>query len=131
MKGIFTSHLKKTKGKLLHSKIGEEAKYKEFVNSLPENTIIDVYMEVNIGTGTLGQLAKVHKCIRVLALDLGYTFEDVKLLVKEKAGLVHKRTIEGKEYLDWKSFGNCSSDDLNLAIQACIEIGDTVGSNLR
>lgn len=131
MDGIFNSYLKKKDGKLIHTKTGEEAKYLEFVKHIPEDTIIDVFMEVNTGTGTLAQLAKVHKCIRVLANDIGYTFEEVKILVKERAGLVTMRTIEGKEYMDWKSFGNASRDDLNLAIQACIEIGDEVGSNLR
>ena len=131
MKGIFNSYLKKKDGKLIHTKTGEEARYKEFVDSIDEDTVVDVFMEVNTGTGTLAQLAKVHKCIRVLASDIGYTFDEVKMLVKDRAGLVTSRTIEGKEYMDWKSFGNCSMEDLNLAIQACIEIGDEVGSNLR
>ena len=94
-------------------------------------TLADKPIEVNTGTGTLAQLAKVHKCIRVLASDIGYTFDEIKLLVKDRAGLVTRRAIKGKEYMDWKSFGNCSREDLNLAIQACIEIGDDVGSNLR
>jgi len=131
MKGIFNSYLKKQDGKLIHTKTGEEAKYKEFVNSVDEGTVVDVFMEVNTGTGTLAQLAKVHKCIRVLASDIGYTFDEIKLLVKDRAGLVTRRSVKDKEYMDWKSFGNCSSEELNLAIQACIEIGDEVGSNLR
>lgn len=131
MEGIFNSYLKKKDGKLIYTKTGEEAKYEEFVKSVPDNAVVDVLFEINEGTGTLAQLAKVHKCIRVLAQDLGYTFEEVKLLIKDRAGLVTKRTIENKVYFDWKSFGNCSMEDLNLAIQACIELGDEVGSNLR
>jgi hypothetical protein len=131
MDGIFTSTFRKKDKKLILSKIGEKAKYEAFVENLPEGAVVDVYMEINTNSGSLAQLAKVHKCIRVLANDLGYNFEDMKMLVKDKAGLVTKRTVEGKQYMDWKSFGNCSKEDLNLAIQACIEIGDHVGSNLR
>lgn len=131
MEGVFNSYLKKKDGKLIHTKSGEEARYQEFLKRIPEGTVVDVFMEVNTGTGTLGQLAKVHKCIRILANDLGYTFEEMKLLIKDRAGLFVKRTIDGKDYSDWKSFGSSSSDDLNLAIQACIELGDEVGVNLR
>lgn len=131
MNGLFNSYLKKKDGRLIHTKTGEEARYREFVDSIPEDTVVDVFMEVNEGTGSLGQLAKVHKCIRILADDLGYTFEEMKLVIKDRAGLFVKRSIDGKDYFDWKSFGSCSKEDLNLAIQACIELGDEMGINLR
>ena len=50
----------------------------------------------------------------------------MKLLVKDKAGLCIAREVSGKEYFLAKSFGECSKEELNLAIQACIEIGEDV-----
>jgi hypothetical protein len=131
MRGIFEGKLTKKDGKVIYKSTNTKSKYKNFINDLKEGQVINVYMEATNGDGTLAQLAKVHKCIRVLASDLGYSFEDVKLLVKDKAGLVIKRNVNNKTYNDWKSFADCSLEELNLAIQASIELGDFVGSNLR
>ena len=62
-----------------------------------------------------------------LANDLGYSFSEMKLLIKRKAGLCFNKN--GTEYC--KSFGDCSKEELNSVIQEIIELGDEVGSNLR
>ena len=70
---------------------------------------------------------RIHVMIRELASTLGYTFEEMKLLIKRKAGLC---IVKNKsEYC--KSFAECDKDELNLTIQALIDIGDETGSNLR
>lgn len=141
--GILSVSLKKSGGKLVHIRTSDEAKYKEFVQALEEGTQVDLFMEVNSADNTLLQLAKVHKCIREIAKHTGNSFDDIKMVVKDKAGLVITRKVtvlstidpdaghKEKVYMDWKSFGKISRDDLNLAIQACIELGDQVGLNLR
>ena len=131
MRGIFEGKLVKRDGKMIYKQGKNRELYKKFVEELKEGQTINVYMEATSGNGTLAQLAKVHKCIRVLANDIGYSFEDVKFLVKDKAGLVIKRNVGENTYNDWKSFADCSVEELNLAIQACIDLGDFVGSNLR
>jgi len=131
MDGIFNASLQKTGEKLIYKNVADENKYKEFVSKLDEGEMVEIFMEVNTGTGTLPQLAKVHKCIRVLSNHLGHDFEDMKIYIKDRAGLVINRKILGKEYFDWKSFADCSSEDLNLAIQACITMGDEFKLNLR
>jgi hypothetical protein len=131
MDGIFNSSLKKTGDKLIHIKSGDETRYKEFVKALEQGTELDIFLEIASGDGTLAQLAKVHKCIRIIASHTGTSFEDMKMVIKDRSGLVTKRTVLGKEYMDWKSFGKISRDDLNLAIQACIDLGDGFRLNLR
>ena len=131
MDGIFSTKLKKVGDQLVHVKTGDEIRYKEFIKEIEAGTQLDLFMEIDSGDGTVAQLAKVHKCIRVLANHTGHTFEEMKLAVKDLSGLVTKRTVLGREYLDWKSFGDLSRDDLNLAIQACVELGDQMGLNLR
>lgn len=140
--GIYSSSLKKNAdGKMNHIRLADEAKYKEFIQALEVGDQVDMYMEINSADNTLLQLAKVHKCIRELAKHTGNSFDDIKMVVKDKAGLVIKREIsvlstkdpglQKKVYMDWKSFGKISRDDLGLAIQACIDLGDLVGINLR
>lgn len=100
-----------------------QARLREFVKTLEEGQELSVTYEVVNSTGSYGQLAKVHKCIRELAGFTGDTFEDMKLQVKIRSGLCTGN--------DCKSFADCSTDELSLAIQAAIEIGDLVGFNLH
>jgi hypothetical protein len=51
----------------------------------------------------------------------------MKLQAKRKTGLCW--VSNGQEYC--KSFKDCSKSELNLVIQALIEMGDFAGSNLR
>lgn len=121
----------KKENKLIFTTDTEQTLYKKFIEELPDKTLCTMYIEAEGKKASVPQYAKVHKCIRVLANDLGYTFDEMKLLIKDKAGLSVERKIDDKIYHEWKSFADCSVEDLNLAIQACIEIGDEVGSNLR
>ncbi len=97
-----------------------------FVSDIPDGTIVEFFFEVQHDDGTLPQLAKLHAMIRELALHVGEPFSDMKLLVKDKAGLCLAREVSGKEYFLAKSFGECSREELSLAIQAAIDIGISV-----
>ena len=99
----------------------------EFVKTLKPGTIIDVYYsaELDPNEKTLGQLAKVDVLKKQLAKDIGYTPLEMKNLVKHTAGL---HELDDEEKL--KSFSDCTKTELTNAIQACIEIGNTVGSNI-
>jgi hypothetical protein len=70
-----------------------------------------MYLDLASADHSALQLAKVHACIRELAKESGYTFDEMKLLIKHNSGL------EGK------SFKDCSKDQLMLAIESCIQIG--------
>jgi hypothetical protein len=97
-----------------------------FASNLPEGSIIECFYELQHDDGTLPQLAKLHVLIRQLASHIGETVENMKLLVKDRAGLCIAREVAGKEYFLAKSFGECSKEELSLAIQAAIEIGEEV-----
>ena len=68
--------------------------------------------------------------IKELATHIRETAENMKLLIKDRAGLCIAREVSGKEYFLAKSFGECSKDELSLAIQAAIEIGEEVNFHL-
>jgi hypothetical protein len=103
--------------------IEDAAKYFQLEKDLAEGEIVEVYITkiVNEDDKTSGQLAKVHACIRELARETGHTFEEMKEIVKEKAGLYDPAS---KEY---KSFADCDKKELSDAIQTCIELGAIIG----
>jgi len=104
-----------------------ETKYNNFLKNQPEGVRIELFIGVQDGKGSNPQLARIHAMIREIANELGYTFEEIKLQVKRKAGLCFmKNNVEF-----CKSFAKCDKEELNLAIQAAMEIGDFGGMQLR
>ena len=101
--------------------------YTLFQACLEEGVYIDVYMEVNDPNGTLAQLAKLHAMIRDLAAHTGETFNDMKLYVKDRAGLVTREAND----IHIKSFKDCSKLELSLAIQACIGLGEEINCRVQ
>lgn len=128
---IMHAHLVKRGGKLIHVKPSAATQYDEYVKNLEEGQQVDFFMDANVDDGTLAQLAKVHACIKALAKEIGNTFEDQKIDVKRAAGLCVKKEINGDMYMICKSFSKCSKDELSLAIQALIQMGDAVNINFR
>jgi len=106
-------------------------KYKLFLATLETNQKIEIFMEANEDNGTVPQLAKIHVCIRELAKEIGYSFEDMKLEVKRQAGLCVKKELNGEVFMICKSLSDCSKDELGLAIEAINQIGETVGINFH
>ena len=127
---LVTKYVKK-KGLLEFQSLAASKKFEIFVSNIPENTIVECFYEVQHDDGTLPQLAKIHAMIKELSTFTGETVENMKLLVKDKAGLCIVREVSGKEYFLAKSFGDCSKDELSLAIQALIEIGQSIDYPLQ
>jgi hypothetical protein len=127
---MYTSKLKKVNGKLTQPD-KNKILFEQFVKSLPEGTEVEMFMNIVTDNGSLAQISKVHTCIRVLAQESGYTFEEMKLLVKQRSGLCLV-FIEGEISQEiCKSFGECTKEELSMAIQACIEIGEIYNINLE
>lgn len=116
---MHTGKFIKKNGKLIFASPQDKLAYEIFVDKLQEGDKVDMFVELHGPDHSKAQLAKVHACIRELAKESGYTFEEMKLVIKEQAGLAGK------------SFGECSKSDLMLAIEACIQIGrDNYNINL-
>ena len=108
---MYSGKLIKKDGKLIYHEPTDKLGYAVFVSKLKDGQVVDMYLDLADADHSKAQLAKVHACIRELAKESGYTFEEMKLVIKEQAGLAGK------------SFGECSKSDLMLAIEACIQIG--------
>ena len=109
----------------------DTVKHDGFLNGLEQGQIVDAFYDANKDDGTLAQLAKVHACIRQIAIDIGDNFEDLKFEVKKMSGLCVAKEINGEKFLVCKSFSKCSKEELGLVIETIIQIGDTVGINFR
>jgi hypothetical protein len=127
MKNNFFSIMKKVGNELTHTINAKGKLYDTWVKELPEGTKVEIFVSIAGEDGTNAQLAKIHAMIRELANEVGHTFQEMKLETKRKAGLCFVR--DKQEYC--KSFKDCSKQELNLVIQALIEIGDFTGVNLR
>jgi hypothetical protein len=110
-------------GEFKPSNAFQQTKFSLFLSELNDNEEFEITYESIESNHSYAQLSKVHKVIRELALYTGVTFEEMKELVKQRAGLCSNTAL--------KSFADCSKDELSLAIQACIEIGDDVGFSLH
>jgi hypothetical protein len=109
----------KKEGKLTYLDEKSKLAYMIYSAKLTEGQVVEMYLDLADADHSKAQLAKVHACIRELAKESGYTFEEMKDLIKDASGL------------KGKSFAEASKDDLMLAIEACIQIGrDTYNINL-
>lgn len=126
----YTGKYKKERGELKPLSIPNARQLEAFISHIPDGQIVECFYEVQHDDGTLPQLAKLHVMIKQLATHIGETAENMKLLIKDRAGLCIAREVSGKEYFLAKSFGECSKEELSLAIQAALEIGQEVNCYL-
>lgn len=85
-----------------------------------ESGNVELYISVSDGSGTLGQLSRIHAMIRQIAIETGSPFTDIKNIVKERSGF---ENVSLGDNLDYK--------DLDFIIKQIYELGDFVGVNLR
>jgi hypothetical protein len=108
---MFSGKFIKKDGKLTYASPQDKLAYDMFLSKLEDGQIVDMYIDLASADHSKAQLAKVHACIRELAKESGYTFDEMKIVVKQASGL------------EDKSFAECSKEQIMLAIEACIQIG--------
>ena len=116
--------LKMENGTLVPKRDIDKYSLRNYVANVEEGATIQVTYEEQSTDGTYAQISKLQACTRELSKFLGYTHEEVKDIVKHKANLY---SPEG----DFKSFADCSKEELSLAIQAALELGEQVDFPLQ
>lgn len=124
---IFSTKLVKDDDKMKYRSPAERSLYDEFIKALVNGQKVTMFLEAHDNSKTLSQLAKVHACIREIAIEQGDSFKEVKKEVKRNAGLYTE--FKGMAYE--KSFEDCSIGEMTLVVEAIIEIGDFIGINFR
>jgi len=123
MTGYFNGKMRKKRGRLEFISLALSKQFELFVSKVEEGQIVEFFYEATHDDGTLPQLAKIHAMLKTLSIHTGISVEDLKLMIKDQAGLCLAREVSGKEYFLAKSFGDCSKEELSLAIQAAIDLG--------
>lgn len=104
--------------------------YESFIRGIKPGTKVEVYMNLmEENDRSLGQLSKIHAMCRRLATHTGESLEEVKRMVKIKAGL-YRVTGTSDHQIELLSFGEASKDQISFAIQSCMEMGVIVGADL-
>jgi hypothetical protein len=98
-------------------------KQKAFIEQLKEGDKVEVTYEVIRSSVSYAQLSKLHKCIRIIAGHTGHSFDEIKEIVKMKTGLY-------TEANKFKSFADLSKDEVSLAINTVMELGQELGLSL-
>jgi hypothetical protein len=111
--------LKMENGTLVPKRDVDKYALRNYVLNVEEGAVIQVTYEELSTDGTYAQISKLQACTRELSKFLGYTHEEVKDIVKHKANLY---TPEG----ELKSFAQCSKEELSLAIQSALDLGEQV-----
>ena len=124
---VLSLQLVKKDGKLIHKTTAVSQQYKDFMANLEEGQVVDVFFDANKKGGTYAQLSKIHVCIRELAKETGYSFDEMKERVKEHAGL----QWHNNEGVFTKSFAEASTEELGLVIESINELGEMVGINFH
>jgi hypothetical protein len=119
---MFSSILTKKDSKLGYSNKRDKLLYDLFLDKIKDGEEVEIFMCIKGKKGSPAQIAKIHASIRELAGELGFSFDDMKLIVKQKAGLCYEVEDEGTKRVMCKSFGDCSNTELTLAIEACNDI---------
>jgi hypothetical protein len=96
------------------------------------NKICFMYMSVetegNEVENKLSHLAKVHAMIHNLADEIGYSFNDLKKIIKYNSGLYYYDENQEETLM---SFGDCSNFQLRKAIFCCYDIANFIGMTLE
>jgi len=123
---MFTTKLVKRAGKLVYPDDKSKLNFQIFIDKLADGQQVEVFMGLASDNASLAQIAKVHACIRAIAEESGYTFDEMKGIIKTHSGLCYD--AGGAEIC--KSFADCSKMELALAIESCVEIGKDFNLNL-
>lgn len=106
--------------------------YIAFLKNFKDGDIIEMYLEHHTYDKTNIQLAKLYVCMKELASFTGHSLADIKTFIKDETGLfISQKDIKTNEITKiYRSFADCSKDEVSASIQTCITMGAKVGCHL-
>ena len=115
MRDAIIINFKKKDGIVSFKSKKDKENYNKFKEDALDKDEISMLMTRNSTIKSLKILAKVHVMIKEIDLEMGEAPSDVKKIVKDRAML---KNI----FNEPKSFADCSSEELTLAIHECNKI---------
>lgn len=121
---MFTAKFKMKNGKLVYQTEKDKITYKLFLDKLKEGDEVEVFMNPITDKASYAQISKAHACIRELAKETGHSFDEMKLIVKGYSN------IPDESGIGYKSFSECSKDEMSRVIDVCVDLGEDANLNL-
>lgn len=110
-------------GKLINYNIHDKVKMDRLMSMLKEGDLVEATYEIKNANASYAQMSKLHASIRLIAEETGSGFNEVKLEMKRRCGLVIGDKV--------KSFGDCSKAEISKVIEECISVAETLNINLH
>jgi hypothetical protein len=118
MANYFEITVKKKDGVLVHTSNATRMMHKNFISSVKEGQKVKMLLEVEDSDfASKAQLAKIHIFVRTLSMSSGNSILEMKEAIKERVGLD-------------KSFKDYTKEEMTLALQEAISLGEFLGVHL-
>jgi hypothetical protein len=89
----------------------------QWIKNLPEGENLVVKFNISKFYKSNRQIRLLYSCFRAIANHTGQSVEDIKLILKLKAGLCFSHTIEGENVTVCKSISDFSKQEISDFIQ--------------
>lgn len=97
-----------------------------FYRSLEPGDEVEAVLEKEVTDHSWVQVKKVHKLMRIMSEESGYSVEEIKMLVKYNTGYAYAKIIDGERYvIPIKSIGSMSKKELTAFIEAVLNYAAT------
>lgn len=123
MRNITIKMYKDQTGKMVTSTVADKKLYQRFIEDMQPGQELEVHFSYVLDNGTYAQLSKLHVSIREIANYTGHSFDDVKALVKARAGFSF--TTANSDIT--KSFSDMSKEELSSCIEETMRMGTELG----
>ena len=115
-------HIDKT-GRLVTSTPTDNKLYDRYMNELNPGDQVEVHFALSKDDGTYPQISKIHVSIREIAQDTGHTFDEIKNVIKQRAGFIQ----QSSDGVSIKSFADMSKQELSTCIEEVMRLGSELG----
>jgi hypothetical protein len=123
MRTLTIKMYKNAEGNMIFKTESDKKIYDEYIKNLQPDEELEVHFSKIKDNGTYAQLSKLHVSIREIANHTGHTVDEVKDLVKTRAGFSWNNDTDDIE----KSFSVMSKEELSLCIQETMNMGMELG----
>lgn len=123
MRTLTIKMYKNAEGTMVFKNTSDKKIYDEYIKNLQPDEELEVHFSKIKDNGTYAQLSKLHVSIREISNHTGHTVDEVKDLVKARAGFSWSTDADDVE----KSFSKMSKEELSLCIQETMNMGMELG----
>ena len=123
MRTLTIKMYKNAEGNVIFKTQSDKKIYDEYMKNLQPEEELEVHFSKIKDNGTYAQLSKLHVSIREIANHTGHTVDEIKDLIKQRAGFSWNDQTDDVQ----KSFSVMSKEELSLCIEETMNLGMELG----